>query len=183
VDCSQIFTIPNALTACRIVLAPLVLYFSKTQQYGIALFVFWLSSLTDFFDGFIARFFACESEIGKLLDPIADKILTFCAYLAMRHEFPKLFWLVIYRDVAILSAIVFLLLLKVQVTIAPSIAGKINTLFVLLFPFLWLCWKTTRFDFLNTILQYTSYVIVVMTVISTLSYVRIFISILRDRYS
>jgi hypothetical protein len=60
--------------------------------------------------------------------------------------------------------------------------SKINTLFVLLFPFLWLCWKTTHIHCINTVLPYVCYAIVTLTVVSVLSYMKVFISVLRNRY-
>lgn len=70
----DIFTIPNILTLFRIVLAPMVAEAFWNERGESALFLFALSCLSDVLDGFIARRFHMVSEIGKVLDPVADKI-------------------------------------------------------------------------------------------------------------
>ena len=74
----KILTIPNLLSAFRLVLAGVFAYIywnAKDQQdYNLAVGVLVLSGLTDFADGKIARRFHMISELGKVLDPIADKL-------------------------------------------------------------------------------------------------------------
>ena len=65
--------IPNILTLIRIALIPVTAYFFCTGQNVIAAFVFIAACLTDILDGFIARRFNMITNIGKLLDPLADK--------------------------------------------------------------------------------------------------------------
>lgn len=82
----EIFTIPNLMGYFRILLIPIFcyLYFTaeNSKDYYIASGVVLLSSLTDMFDGMIARRFHMITELGKALDPIADKLthaaLAFC---------------------------------------------------------------------------------------------------------
>ena len=74
----QILTIPNLLSAFRLVLAGVFAYLywnaKEQQDYYLAVGVLVLSGLTDFADGKIARRFHMISELGKVLDPIADKL-------------------------------------------------------------------------------------------------------------
>lgn len=79
--------LPNQLTVLRMVLTPLVGYFllreSLADRY-LALVVFLLASLTDWYDGYIARKMGVMTRWGKFLDPLADKILvitTFCIFV------------------------------------------------------------------------------------------------------
>lgn len=66
--------IPNLLSLFRFILIPIILNSIINQDYWIALIFFTLSAITDVADGFIARKFNLISNIGKLLDPLADKI-------------------------------------------------------------------------------------------------------------
>jgi CDP-diacylglycerol---glycerol-3-phosphate 3-phosphatidyltransferase len=77
-------TIPNQLTALRIILTPVFLYFLFQNSAGskqIALIVFLFAALTDWYDGMIARKFGYQSEWGRFFDPLADKILTSAAFV------------------------------------------------------------------------------------------------------
>ena len=71
---------------------------------GVAAIFFGLASLTDFFDGYFARRFKVESNMGRFMDPIADKILVLCAIvmlLAMNRVDPVMVFLFLARDIFI----------------------------------------------------------------------------------
>ena len=71
----QIFTVPNLLSFFRLCLIPLIVWlYCSRQAYGMALCVLILSGITDIADGIIARKFDLVSDLGKALDPIADKL-------------------------------------------------------------------------------------------------------------
>ena len=67
--------IPNFLSLLRIMLVFPIIYLLQVEWYVLAASVFFVSSLTDYFDGYLARKYAIESELGAFLDLIADKIL------------------------------------------------------------------------------------------------------------
>ena len=67
--------IPNFLSLLRIMLVFPIIYLLQVEWYVSAASVFFVSSLTDYFDGYLARKYAIESELGAFLDLIADKIL------------------------------------------------------------------------------------------------------------
>lgn len=87
--------LPNALASLRILLAPLLFwvilnpdYFTNngydiTWNYYFASLLFVLASVTDFFDGFIAREWNQMTMIGTIIDPLADKMLTLAAFLGL----------------------------------------------------------------------------------------------------
>ena len=68
-------SIPNFLSLLRIMLVFPIIYLLQVEWYVFAASVFFVSSLTDYFDGYLARKYAIESELGAFLDLIADKIL------------------------------------------------------------------------------------------------------------
>ena len=71
-------TIPNIITFIRIILIPLILYLLFSDDPKIVLiagFLFIVSSISDFFDGYLARLLNQTSKLGILLDPIAEKLL------------------------------------------------------------------------------------------------------------
>lgn len=71
--------IPNIITAVRILLLPFVYWFYLTNFIAysqiIAIAIFLVAAFTDFLDGYLARKYNLVSNLGKLLDPIADKML------------------------------------------------------------------------------------------------------------
>ncbi|TIH19888.1 CDP-diacylglycerol--glycerol-3-phosphate 3-phosphatidyltransferase [Marinifilum sp. JC120] len=79
------FNLANSLTLGRILAVPLIvvlLYYPSKLTMFLAAFVFFLASLTDFFDGYIARRSNQVTNLGKFLDPLADKLLI-CSTLVM----------------------------------------------------------------------------------------------------
>jgi CDP-diacylglycerol--glycerol-3-phosphate 3-phosphatidyltransferase len=66
----------NLLTLSRIFLAVLIfLLLTRPEGYFLAFILFFLAGVTDYFDGYLARRYKLTSQIGEILDPIADKIL------------------------------------------------------------------------------------------------------------
>ena len=85
----KICTIPNLLSGLRIVLIPFFIWYYLQGAYLIAVGVIVLSGITDFLDGKIARTYGLITKVGKILDPVADK-LTQCAMifcLAARYPY------------------------------------------------------------------------------------------------
>ena len=65
----------NFITITRIFLAPIILFFLILGNYLVCIILFFFAGLTDYFDGYLARKYNAVSQIGEILDPIADKIL------------------------------------------------------------------------------------------------------------
>ena len=101
---TRIVTVPNVLSIARLVLIPVFLWLLGTAQYGWALAVVIVSSLTDFVDGYIARRFNQVSRIGQLLDPAVDRLFIFSTLIGLAWQQLLPWWLVIVivlRDVAL----------------------------------------------------------------------------------
>lgn len=75
--------LPNKLTMVRIVLVPVTMALMITNHPILAGIMFAIASITDFFDGYIARKYNLVTAFGKIMDPLADKILVFGALLCM----------------------------------------------------------------------------------------------------
>ena len=98
------YWIPNLLSAIRLVCAPFVGFLIVFGYNQWALLGVVLAFLTDFLDGWMARFFHWETPLGQFLDPLADKMLTFSIFtaLALCHKLPwPLYVVVVLRDVCI----------------------------------------------------------------------------------
>jgi cardiolipin synthase len=101
---SVMLTLPNLLTLSRIlVIPPMVAAFYLDRDWAniIACILFVGASITDFFDGYVARSWQQQSDIGRFLDPVADKLLVAAAIL-MLVAFDRL------HDFQVLAALVIL---------------------------------------------------------------------------
>ena len=80
--------IPNILTVLRLLACPLLIYLFYSKKHLAVLIIFLLACITDFFDGYLARKKNFKSNIGKILDPIADKalIITMCIMLIINEN-------------------------------------------------------------------------------------------------
>ena len=104
----RVLTVPNALSALRLVLVPVFFWLVLTRRDGWALAVLCVSSWTDYFDGVLARRWNQVSRLGQLLDPAADRlyILATLVGLAWRGVVPWwLLVLVVGRDVLLSGTI------------------------------------------------------------------------------
>lgn len=90
----EIFSIPNLLSFFRLALIPVYAYIylnaTQTHQYVLAGTIMAVSCLTDMIDGKIARHFNMITTVGKILDPIADKMTQFTLTLCLSLEYPVL---------------------------------------------------------------------------------------------
>jgi cardiolipin synthase (CMP-forming) len=180
------WTTANFLTFFRIALVCPFLYFIFKGRFGVALAVFFLASLTDFVDGYVARRFKQQSRLGQFLDPFADKLLTTAAFVVMavpRSQFPSIpIWLaagVVGRDLFIVAGALAVYFLTGFRDFKPTFLGKVNTLFELGLIVWFLVFHTTgRLIFL---LPFLYAIVAVSVVISGIEYVIQGTAILRSR--
>ena len=137
---SRILTLPNVLTVFRMALTPVFVSLLFYQKFVWALIVFVLAGITDGLDGLLARRFQQQSELGRILDPIADKMMLVTSFvvLSMRGVFPTPlpnhlpvpFWVtitVISRDIFILVGAVAINMVSGFRAFQPSFLGKVST--------------------------------------------------------
>ena len=130
-------TIPNWLSFARIIMVPIFAYLFLKGEIIWSVVVLGLSGLSDFFDGKIARRFNQISDLGKLLDPVADKlteitiaVLLFITFRNSSVELVKTFsWIFLVFIVKELIMVVFggIMLLVGLRPVAAEIYGKIST--------------------------------------------------------
>lgn len=130
--------IPNVLTFLRIFLVLPCAYFLYLENYQVAISIFVLASATDCIDGFLARKLACQTELGAILDPLADKFLIVALFfvLTLKGFIPLWFAVIIIgREFILLSGAAFYRYKFGPVVFTPTMISKINTgllLFLLL---------------------------------------------------
>ena len=137
---SRIVTLPNLLTIFRMVLIPVFVSMLFYQRFVWALGIFVVAGITDGLDGLFARRFHQQSPLGRILDPIADKMMLVTSFvvLSMRTVFPVPlpkhlpvpFWVmitVISRDVFIIVGAASINMVTGFRAFRPSSLGKIST--------------------------------------------------------
>jgi len=137
---SRIITLPNLLTVVRMALVPVFVSLLFYQKFVLALVIFIVAGVTDALDGLLARRFHQQSPLGRILDPIADKMMLVTSFvvLSMRGVYPipvpkhlpVPFWVtitVISRDVFIMISAAAINMVSGFRAFRPSILGKIST--------------------------------------------------------
>ncbi|MCI4458466.1 MAG: CDP-alcohol phosphatidyltransferase family protein [Thermocrinis sp.] len=121
--------LPNFLSLTRLLLSPLMLFLKFPQ--AIALFI--LLAITDALDGFLARRLKQETDLGKVLDPLADKTLLLIALYVLTYRFQMiestLLFSLLFRDLFILLGGGHIYLTKGFVPKARML-GKITTAYI-----------------------------------------------------
>jgi len=120
-------TIPNLLTSMRIVVVPFIVIEVLKERMHVAFYIFFIGGITDLLDGFIARRFNMVTKTGAFLDPTADKIFMVptIVVLSLKGFIPS--WacfILVGKDLFIALSIGILYLIKRNVPINPTFAGK-----------------------------------------------------------
>ena len=127
---SLVLYIPNILSIARIGLVPWLLVLLQAQQFTLSLVVFVVAGITDGLDGFIAKRFNAQTNLGAILDPLADKALLVSAYVMLSIMELVPFWLmvvVVFRDVVIVGGYLIMRLSFDSIEMRPLLISKANT--------------------------------------------------------
>ncbi|HYM33064.1 MAG TPA: CDP-alcohol phosphatidyltransferase family protein [Candidatus Cybelea sp.] len=122
--------LPNLITLGRLLSVPLAIWLILQSEWQFAFAVFLLAGASDAVDGFIAKRFDLRTDLGRFLDPLADKALLVSIFvtLGVRGEIPA--WLVILvvsRDVLIVGGALLTFAMSAHIKIEPLLISKANT--------------------------------------------------------
>lgn len=166
--------IPNILTMLRVVAVPFFVFFtliSGFEDYSVAFIIFIVASLTDFFDGYLARKWNVVSSFGKLMDPLADKLLVFSALIFLLKEGLVPYWSVVVivgREFAVSG--LRSLAAERGLIIAAGISGKIKTVFQMLAIISFFMVLNTSLVFFRQAAPVLYYIALLLTVYSGVEY-------------
>jgi len=170
--------VPNILAFIRVLLAFLMYLFLVNRDIfgGIheswldyfAALIFVIASVTDFFDGYIARNFEATSKLGEILDPLADKMLTLGAFLGLVYLHRANAWavyLILVREFFITA--LRIAMVEEGLSVKASFTGKVKTVFQMIaIGFLLMNWPCA-----NCLL----WIAVILTLYSGYDYVKVYV--------
>jgi cardiolipin synthase len=164
----KIWTLSNILSLSRLIIGLMLFYFIYTRHTYLAILLALLAVFTDFADGYVARMRNEITELGKILDPVADKIAVALGAIALYKSYGLPLWVVVViigRDVLILIGSL-LLIEKVKGIVPSRMPGKIAvtviSMLLLSYLFEWHAAKNTLIvlTILAIIYSFTSYLII-----------------------
>ena len=169
---SAVFTIPNLLSAFRILLVPIFLWSILNGRSWEAVLIFFLAGLTDLLDGFVARVWHQRSKLGTVLDPAGDKLLMATSFVVLTlpqvagpNHIPLWLTVIVFaRDLLIVAGAFIAFLSWHQGAFMPSFLGKITTACQVgtVFLVLWLNYRQAVPGFMSWI-----YVITLLTTLAS----------------
>lgn len=165
--------IPNLISTLRIFLTIPVVWMLLIERFDVALVLFAIAGVSDGLDGFLAKHFGWRSQLGGLLDPMADKVLLISSYvcLAMLGLIPTLLMvLVIVRDLVIVTgALIYNFRIK-ELEADPSLISKFNT-FAQIVLVLAVVLDQGLFELPQGLLHYMIWLVFASTIASGVNYV------------
>jgi len=182
-------TLPNQITMFRIILIPiflLIFYLPLSWSHFGAFAIFWLASVSDALDGYLARKLNQSTPFGAFIDPVADKLMVVCGLVVIAQDFQQWYitipaLLMIAREIIISALREFMSSRGKRDTIAVSEMGKYKTAAQML-GIMGLIWQPgydiplILFNFPHQILMFAAYafyaIATVLTVWSMLAYIK-----------
>ena len=168
----KIINIANIISFIRLFSIPVILLMILEEKLNFAFWIFLFASVTDIFDGMLARKLKIVTTFGKILDPITDKILIFSILITLSYkdylELPIVI-IIVLRDFIILLGAVLSILLKKKINFSPLKIGKITFFFQIIFIGMLLCNYANFLD-IEILIKYFGLVIIYLTFISGIFY-------------
>lgn len=126
----KLFTVPNLLSLVRLGMIPVMVWlYIGRKDYGLTTLLLLLSALTDMADGFIARRFHMVSDLGKAIDPVADKLTQIAMMFCLMARFPLMVlpWIILVVK-EVFTGITSLLAIRKTGTVEGAVwHGKVTT--------------------------------------------------------
>ena len=173
----KIVTIPNILTLIRIILIPIMIYYYiVNKDYVTTLIILTLSGLTDIVDGFIARKFNMISNVGKAMDPVADKLTQVAMLYCLSTNYPQMIIPVILLTIKeLVSGITSTIIIKTKKVVLGAVwHGKATTVIIYSMIFIHILWN----DIPNTVSNIFIVASILMMLYSCIMYMKKNIKIL-----
>ncbi|WP_316977399.1 CDP-alcohol phosphatidyltransferase family protein [Shumkonia mesophila] len=123
-------SLPNFISLGRLLAVPVAVWLILSGKFGFAFWVFIAAGISDAVDGFLAKRMNAQTELGKVLDPLADKALLVAVYVTLGQAGHLPVWLVIlvvFRDLLIVGGIILSHTLGRPVRMRPLLVSKLNT--------------------------------------------------------
>jgi cardiolipin synthase (CMP-forming) len=120
----------NLITLGRLLAVPLIVWLILSGEYGATFWLFGAAGVSDAIDGYVAKRFDQRSDLGALLDPIADKALIVSLFvtLGLAGHLPNwLVILVVFRDLLIIGGFLLATALTQPIAWRPLMVSKVNT--------------------------------------------------------
>jgi len=119
--------LPNKLTMMRVILVPFFIWTYLAESYYISLVIFIVASVTDMLDGRIARKYDMITNFGKIMDPLADKVLVYSAFCLMIPEYVPGWMLIVILAREFTISGMRTVAASEGIVIAAGMSGKIKT--------------------------------------------------------
>ena len=177
----RLFTPPNLLSLFRLVSSPLLFFFFSFETLAgqiVPLGFLALTFSTDFFDGLLARRLKLQSDLGRLLDPLADKavvIALLAAVVVFRGVPPYFIIIIVSRDLLILGG-GLLVKIKKGVILESNIWGKAATI-ILMTAFLFFVFRVRELEMVGNVLLYAGLALIT---VSLVTYAVLFVKTMRS---
>lgn len=152
--------IPNLISLARLLSVPLTVWLIMKGEIYVAFWIFILAGMSDAVDGFVAKKFNLQTELGSYLDPIADKALLVSVFITLGQVGYLDSWLVllvVFRDGLILVGAFLYYLIYQNLSMEPLLISKVNT--------------TAQFSLVTLVLGLHGYAVFDSTIIDIMVYI------------
>lgn len=166
--------LPNVVTIARILLVPVLVWAIAAGEMRLAFILFVAAGVSDAVDGFVAKRFGMTTDFGAHLDPLADKMLIIAIFVGLGWFGKIPLWLVILvvsRDILIIGAVMFSLLLGRPIKVRPLWISKVNTVAQIVFASVVLAALGFNFD-AEPAQSIIMYLVAILTLLSIGFYTR-----------